>query len=426
MQGRPAHLGGASIQRVDAPLPSVHVLSVRVHDADGDGRTVSLAVFPGGLGVVAGAPRGNGGRPASAETMRFRKWLEGGRVVAIVRREDGLRLAVRRGDERSSILVTKAAVTLIEDSGAIDEARIVLVEEGAALDAAATEALARHRAGLEDERRKVLLGALRRAIGRLDRRLRAIADDLARIAGADDLSAKATLLVGQAHTIRRGQARAELVDWATGETVVLTLDPAKTARANADAMFARSKRLKRGAAIAEARRAKTEQERAALVDLLARAPDLPLPELERRVGPIEARVRVDKGEGERAPYRTYQSGQRPIHVGRGADDNDALTRGARPYDLWLHARGVPGAHVVVPLGKQESCPSELLVDAAHLAAHFSDLRGEPIVDVQYTPRKWVRKPKGSAPGAVVLDREKVLALRLEPARLERLLETATP
>jgi predicted ribosome quality control (RQC) complex YloA/Tae2 family protein len=62
-----------------------------------------------------------------------------------------------------------------------------------------------------------------------------------------------------------------------------------------------------------------------------------------------------------------------------------------------------------------------LVDAAHLAVHFSDARGEAVVEVQYTPRKWVRKPKGSAPGAVAIDREKVLVLRVEPARLERLL-----
>jgi len=112
-----------------------------------------------------------------------------------------------------------------------------------------------------------------------------------------------------------------------------------------------------------------------------------------------------------------------VLVGRGAADNDRLTlRVARPHDLWLHARGVTGAHVVVPLTKGKSCSPETLVDAATLAAHFSDLRGEPVVDVIYTPRRFVRKRKGSAIGSVTLEREKVIAVRVEPARLERLLQ----
>jgi predicted ribosome quality control (RQC) complex YloA/Tae2 family protein len=115
-------------------------------------------------------------------------------------------------------------------------------------------------------------------------------------------------------------------------------------------------------------------------------------------------------------------GERTILVGRGAKDNDALvTKVARPHDVWLHAKGRTGAHVVVPLSKEESIPTELLVDAAHLAAHFSDARGETVVEVQWTPRKYVRKPKGAAPGAVIVDREKVLVLRVDPARLQELL-----
>ena len=77
--------------------------------------------------------------------------------------------------------------------------------------------------------------------------------------------------------------------------------------------------------------------------------------------------------------------------------------------------------MVVPLAKGKTCPPESLVDAATLAAHFSDLRGEPIVDVIHTPRRFVRKRKGSAIGAVTLEREKVIAVRIEEQRLTRLL-----
>jgi predicted ribosome quality control (RQC) complex YloA/Tae2 family protein len=125
------------------------------------------------------------------------------------------------------------------------------------------------------------------------------------------------------------------------------------------------------------------------------------------------------------PFRRFLTASgRPILVGRGAAHNDELTlHVARPRDLWLHAREWSGAHVVVPLGKGESCPPEVLVDAAHLAAHFSGAREEAIVEITYGLRKHVRKPRGSAPGTVVLDREKVLVLRRQDAVMERLLST---
>ena len=124
------------------------------------------------------------------------------------------------------------------------------------------------------------------------------------------------------------------------------------------------------------------------------------------------------------PYRTFlsASGAR-ILVGRSAEKNDALTfHVARPHDLWLHAKNRTGSHVVVPLDKKGSCPGDVLVDAAHLAAHFSEARDEALVEVQYTPRRYLRKPRGSAAGLVVVDREKVLLLRREDDRLRALLE----
>jgi predicted ribosome quality control (RQC) complex YloA/Tae2 family protein len=123
------------------------------------------------------------------------------------------------------------------------------------------------------------------------------------------------------------------------------------------------------------------------------------------------------------PHRTFTSlAGTPILVGKGAEENDALTlRMARGNDLWLHVRGLPGAHVVVRLERGKAPDQETLLDAAHLAVHFSDARGVPVVDVATTRVKYVRKAKGSPPGAVTYSQEKVIALRVEPARLERLL-----
>jgi predicted ribosome quality control (RQC) complex YloA/Tae2 family protein len=123
------------------------------------------------------------------------------------------------------------------------------------------------------------------------------------------------------------------------------------------------------------------------------------------------------------PYRSFRSlSGASILVGRGADQNDQLTlRVAKGNDLWLHARGITGAHVVVRLDKGKGADQDTLLDAAHLALHFSDARGAPQADVAYTRAKHVKKAKGAAPGAVTYSQEKVILLRVEPARMERLL-----
>ena len=124
------------------------------------------------------------------------------------------------------------------------------------------------------------------------------------------------------------------------------------------------------------------------------------------------------------PYRAFASaGGARILVGRGAEKNDALTfHVARPHDLWLHAKNRTGAHVVPPLDNRASCPADVLVEAAHLAAHFSDAREEDLVEIQHTPRRYVRKPRKSPAGLVVVDREKVMLLRRRPEVLRGLLE----
>ena len=82
---------------------------------------------------------------------------------------------------------------------------------------------------------------------------------------------------------------------------------------------------------------------------------------------------------------------------------------ARPHDLWLHARGVPGAHVVVRRASRTTAvPPEAVEVAARAAAHYSDARTQALAPVSVAERKHVRPVKGGPPGAVRLDREQVL------------------
>ena len=112
-----------------------------------------------------------------------------------------------------------------------------------------------------------------------------------------------------------------------------------------------------------------------------------------------------------------------ILCGKSNEQNDRLSlRTARGNDIWLHiGRGHAGSHVVVKLPKGKSASLETLLDAATIAVHFSKARGAAKTEVIYTQAKHVRKPKGAPAGAVVPHQTKTLGVRLDEARLQRLL-----
>jgi predicted ribosome quality control (RQC) complex YloA/Tae2 family protein len=102
--------------------------------------------------------------------------------------------------------------------------------------------------------------------------------------------------------------------------------------------------------------------------------------------------------------RRYCSGDGyEILVGRAAKDNDHLTfRVARAQDLWLHAADYPGSHVVVLNPTRKEIPQRTMIEAAQLAAKFSQASADAKVNVNYTQQKFVTRIKGAAPGLVRL------------------------
>ncbi len=118
---------------------------------------------------------------------------------------------------------------------------------------------------------------------------------------------------------------------------------------------------------------------------------------------------------------TFRSGDgMEILVGRSARGNDQVTfRHAGPEDFWLHAGGMPGSHVVVRNPERlAALPPKTLEQAAGLAAYYSKGRGSTSVDIHLTRRKWIKRPKGGAPGLVTVKRfETVLARPVAPSEL---------
>ncbi len=120
-----------------------------------------------------------------------------------------------------------------------------------------------------------------------------------------------------------------------------------------------------------------------------------------------------KGDTNEQPFpfrRFVVAGGFEVWAGKSSANNDELTvRWAKPHDLWFHARGVGGSHVIIRSGSAPGEPSkEAIREAAAIAAYYSKHRNAKSVPVAYTEKKYVRKPKGVPAGTVYLEREKVI------------------
>ena len=259
--------------------------------------------------------------------------------------------------------------------------------------------------------------ALERAAKQYDRRVRRMKEELSRESRAGRYETWGHLLTAQAHDIPRGAEEASLENlFAEGERVTVPLDPALSAIENAQVFYDRARRTRLARETAEKRMAETEksaQEVQYLLDALHATESLrALRAFRKKQADRLARFLPDpEQENERIPFRRFRLPEGyEVWVGRNARQNDELTfRHAKKYDLWMHARGVPGVHAVLRLPHRNAAPGAAIVrQAASIAAWFSKARGSSLVPVMVTERKYVRKAKGTPPGAVMVERETVL------------------
>jgi predicted ribosome quality control (RQC) complex YloA/Tae2 family protein len=431
----------AKIARADQPEPGLLSLSFR---AEGRKETLILVTLPGtlGLGVIEERPRGADASPAVSQ---LRRHVEGARITSVEMSRRAARLTfTRTGTTRFLIAAPSkpyGAWWVCEADGSVIfrspgapssvpvEDQHLEAKDLGELRASGLSVLQVHQSIRKDQLERLL----DKQIQRLTKKRDAIRADLERAATAEALSERAISILAHLAEIPADSLYFETMSWDDEpRRLRIELDPRKSPTELAQDLFKKAKHLKRGLDVAPARLDAVAAELAELVQVRHTLSDDSPSELAARLESLGVSSTAPKEEarkrrqaGPRLPYREFVTGDGSATlVGRSAADNDRLTlRVARPHDLWLHARGVTGAHVVVPLAKGKSCSPETLVDAATLAAHFSDLRGDSVVDVLYTPRRFVHKRKGSAIGVVTLGSEKVIAVRVEPERLARLLRS---
>lgn len=241
---------------------------------------------------------------------------------------------------------------------------------------------------------------------------------------ADQLRSYGEAILAHLAEIRRGQDRL------VADGLEVPLDPALTAVENSQRQFKRYRKAKAALAGVPALLAETRLSLDFLDQALAHLDLADTPDQVRAVQREVSGKRQSGGKparpGRRAPTRPdrraealsgveryFTSDGLELLVGRSGRQNDAVTfELARPEDVWLHARGVPGAHVILRSGAAE--PSqESLSEAAALAAHFSTARGATTVPVDWTRRRNVRRIREALPGLVSYVGERTLQVRPE-------------
>ena len=125
-------------------------------------------------------------------------------------------------------------------------------------------------------------------------------------------------------------------------------------------------------------------------------------------------------------YKTYVSSTgHLILVGKGARENDVLTKAARTNDYWFHAVGVTGSHVIVPCTPdiRSALPSQVLKEASMLALHSSRLKDDLAGECYVTRRASLKKQKGMAAGLWKIEKSETFFVRYKEEELRKILQS---
>ncbi len=336
-------------------------------------------------------------RTLKAEDLRP---LLGRPLKEVVRHVDGVGLELMRELARRAGLTPETPL----DEAALERVFQALkgLVEDPALRTALTEELRAKWAEEEKEAlRKPLLEALERERKTLLARLADYQRALDRLEEAAALRQKADLLLARLKEVPKGAEKVVLEGF-DGKPVEVALDPTLSPQENAKKLYERARRLEALAERALDLIPKTEAKVQALEGEMARLRQADLAEL------LALTRKPREGKGPKVGLRYTSPSGFAVWVGRNAKENDLLTtRMAHSEDLWFHAQGVPGSHVILKTEGKNPTLDDLLF-AAKLAAYYSKARGETQVPVDYTRKKHVWRPRKAAPGQVLYTHAKTL------------------
>jgi predicted ribosome quality control (RQC) complex YloA/Tae2 family protein len=258
---------------------------------------------------------------------------------------------------------------------------------------------------------------VKKILTKTERRVEALAVDLKAAGKSEEYRKAGDLILANLHQLERGREQAELRGH-DGQTMLVRLDPKRSSAGNAELYFKKYKKAKKGKEIITARLKQAGDEASHLRFFLSGLEEADTRDALDRIHsdlvadgylPGEAKKSKQRSQPSPAPFRRIEYQGWDILVGKSAAGNDYLTtKIARPKDLWLHAEGMPGSHVLIRNPEGRDIPPAVFAKAASLAAFHSKGKSAGKVAVTYTLAGQVKKPKGAKPGLVTLRERKTI------------------
>ena len=268
------------------------------------------------------------------------------------------------------------------------------------------------------ETKKGMITWVKKELEKVERTIRSVEEDLASASRAEQYERYGMLLMTHLPSLTKGMEKTAVDDVAgNGETVVIPMDASLSPQKNAERYFEKAKRSRAGREESRKRLETLAVRKRDLQDLLEKINHIADGfSLKKSLHSLESALkelghRTAEEEEALPPFKIFTvDGGFTVYAGKSSENNDLLTfRYAKPNDLWFHARGSSGSHVVLKLASASGDPSKKAVEqAAGIAAYYSKMKNAKHVPVAMTERKYIRKPKGAPSGTVALEKEKVI------------------
>lgn len=268
------------------------------------------------------------------------------------------------------------------------------------------------------QEKKEIAGWLQKERERAERTIRAVEEELAESSRAERYQRFADLLMMSLTTVTKGDTSLTTEDPEhPGAPVTIPLDASLTPQRNAERYYEKAKKARTGREESLQRLVHLKERYTAVEALLEKSKGVSdgfslKNFLHSNLSVLkELGYMTEEEQKDLPPFKIFTvEGGFTVYAGKSSENNDLLTfRFTKPNDLWFHARGSSGSHVVLKVGSAAGEPSKKAVEqAASIAAYYSKMKNAKHVPVAVTERKYIRKPKGAPAGTVALEKEKVI------------------
>ena len=270
---------------------------------------------------------------------------------------------------------------------------------------------------------------LKTHIERNEKKLALQEDELQNAAHSEEYRVMGELLNANLYQVPRGADIVTLTNYYDGQPLRVPLDVRLSPAQNAQRYFKRYQKARAAARLAAEQKEKTLREldilEEALCDLDSCENEDDLSDIRRVLtaagllkAPAADRKKQPKSNRTSSPMRFSAPDGTMISVGKNALQNERLTQGAHGEDVWLHAKDMPGSHVIIHTEGREAS-DEALHCALSLASWYSKGKGAA-VPVDATLRKYVKKPAGTPTGFVTFTHQKTYVISTNEAEIQRI------